>query len=57
MGSALTFRGNKSALPQKTCLGCLRPMTWRRAWAKNWGEVKYCSDRCRAAPRNPLPSR
>lgn len=57
MGSALAFRGNKSALPQKTCLGCLRPMTWRRAWAKNWNEVKYCSDRCRAAPRNPLPSR
>ncbi|MCE2988603.1 MAG: DUF2256 domain-containing protein [Nitrosomonadaceae bacterium] len=22
-------------------------MTWRKAWAKNWDEVKYCSERCR----------
>jgi hypothetical protein len=22
-------------------------MTWRRRWAKNWTEVKYCSDACR----------
>lgn len=22
-------------------------MTWRKKWAKNWGEVKYCSDACR----------
>lgn len=42
------FRGNKSALPAKPCLACGRPMSWRRAWAKNWAEVKYCSDRCRA---------
>ncbi|MFZ9286168.1 MAG: DUF2256 domain-containing protein [Burkholderiaceae bacterium] len=41
-----SFRGNKSALPQKPCLQCGRPMTWRRAWAKNWDEVRYCSDRC-----------
>lgn len=42
-----TFKGNKSALPSKPCQACGRPMTWRKAWARNWDEVKYCSDRCR----------
>ena len=41
------FRGNKAHLPSKPCLACGRPMSWRRAWAKNWNEVKYCSDACR----------
>jgi hypothetical protein len=22
-------------------------MVWRKAWAKNWESVRYCSDRCR----------
>ena len=22
-------------------------MTWRKQWAKNWDEVKFCSDACR----------
>lgn len=22
-------------------------MTWRKNWAKNWDEVKFCSDACR----------
>ncbi len=22
-------------------------MTWRKQWAKNWAEVKFCSDACR----------
>ena len=22
-------------------------MTWRRKWAANWDEVRYCSDACR----------
>ncbi|MDT7849826.1 DUF2256 domain-containing protein [Methylophilus sp. VKM B-3414] len=26
-------------------------MTWRKAWAKNWEKVKYCSERCRRQPR------
>ena len=42
------FKGNKQSLPSKPCLQWGRPMTWRRAWAKNWAEGKYCSDRCRA---------
>ncbi len=42
------FKGNKSSLPSKTCLACGREMSWRRSWAKNWDEVKYCSQACRA---------
>ena len=41
------FRGNKSALPSKPCAVCGLAMSWRRRWAKNWAEVKYCSDACR----------
>jgi hypothetical protein len=41
------FRGNKAALPSKPCLACGRAMSWRRSWAKNWDEVKYCSEACR----------
>lgn len=42
------FKGNKSSLPAKPCLVCGREMTWRKHWAKNWDDVKYCSDACRA---------
>lgn len=41
------FRGNKSYLPSKPCVVCGRTMTWRKAWARHWGEVRYCSERCR----------
>lgn len=37
----------KSDLPQKTCVTCGRPFTWRKKWEKVWDEVRYCSDRCR----------
>jgi len=42
------FKGNKQSLPTKLCVQCGRPMQWRKAWAKNWTEVRYCSDACRA---------
>ncbi|MFN7221841.1 MAG: DUF2256 domain-containing protein [Burkholderiales bacterium] len=47
MGDKSSFKGNKSHLPSKPCVVCGREMTWRKAWAKNWDEVKYCSERCR----------
>ncbi|PWS31544.1 DUF2256 domain-containing protein [Pedobacter paludis] len=37
----------KEHLQSKICLVCLKPFSWRKKWAKNWGDVKYCSDRCR----------
>ncbi|WP_076682097.1 DUF2256 domain-containing protein [Microbacterium sp. RU33B] len=45
--SAPGFRGNKAALPSKTCATCGREMTWRRRWASNWDELRHCSERCR----------
>jgi hypothetical protein len=41
------FKGNKSTLPSKPCVVCGRPMSWRKAWAKNWEQVRYCSEACR----------
>lgn len=41
------FKGNKAFLPSKSCTTCGREMTWRKSWAKNWDEVKYCSEACR----------
>jgi hypothetical protein len=37
----------KGDLPEKACLTCKRPFTWRKKWEKVWDEVKYCSERCR----------
>lgn len=48
MSATSGFKGNKASLPSKPCQACGRAMTWRKAWAKNWTEVKYCSDACRA---------
>ncbi len=28
-------------------MSCGREITWRRKWARDWGEVKYCSQACR----------
>ncbi|UWE16996.1 DUF2256 domain-containing protein [Herbaspirillum huttiense] len=46
-------RGNKAHLPSKPCAVCGLPMTWRRAWARNWDEVKYCSEACRRKRVHP----
>jgi hypothetical protein len=37
----------KSNLPQKDCIICGRPFSWRKKWEKDWENVKYCSDKCR----------
>ncbi|WEK41542.1 MAG: DUF2256 domain-containing protein [Candidatus Brevundimonas colombiensis] len=38
----------KSDLPQKVCVACGLPFAWRKKWARDWGQVRFCSDRCRA---------
>lgn len=38
----------KSNLPQKDCVHCGRPFTWRKKWERDWDQVKFCSDRCRS---------
>jgi hypothetical protein len=52
----------KSDLPQKICAHCGRPFVWRRKWARDWDNVKFCSDGCRAgkvavAAARPKPPR
>jgi len=47
MGKSPGHKGNKQELPQKICATCEKPFTWRKKWARNWEEVKYCSERCR----------
>ncbi|WP_297807883.1 DUF2256 domain-containing protein [uncultured Methylophaga sp.] len=37
----------KSHLPSKICVVCQRPFNWRKKWARDWPQVKYCSQRCR----------
>ena len=31
----------------KICVRCGRTMQWRKSWARNWDQVRYCSDSCR----------
>ncbi|WP_397420426.1 DUF2256 domain-containing protein [Phenylobacterium sp.] len=38
---------SKSDLPSKPCVTCGRPFNWRKKWARDWTNVKYCSERCR----------
>ena len=37
---------SKADLPSKTCARCGRPFSWRKEWARDWDQVKYCSQRC-----------
>ncbi|NBW96294.1 MAG: DUF2256 domain-containing protein [Planctomycetia bacterium] len=37
----------KPTLPQKICVACGRPFSWRKKWERCWEQVRYCSDRCR----------
>ncbi|WP_084518962.1 DUF2256 domain-containing protein [Flavobacterium gelidilacus] len=37
----------KINLPEKICIVCQLPFSWRKKWEKNWEQVKYCSDKCR----------
>lgn len=33
--------------PQKPCAACGRTITWRTKWARDWENVRYCSNACR----------
>ncbi len=39
------------SLPSKPCVACGRPFTWRKKWERDWDNVRYCSDKCRASPK------
>lgn len=42
------------AVPEKPCAVCGRTITWRRKWARDWDDVRYCSAACRSAGRTPV---
>ncbi|HET8904731.1 MAG TPA: DUF2256 domain-containing protein [Saccharospirillum sp.] len=44
----------KQNLPEKVCLVCQRPFSWRKKWADCWDSVKYCSERCRRSRKNHI---
>jgi len=36
----------KNGFAPKICITCNLPFEWRKKWAKNWENVKYCSKKC-----------
>lgn len=46
----------KADLPSKPCACCGRPFTWRKKWARDWEQVRYCSDACRAKGAGAMPA-
>ncbi|WP_370289096.1 DUF2256 domain-containing protein [Nocardioides sp.] len=39
--------------PDKICETCGRPFSWRKKWERDWDQVRYCSQACRAGRSNP----
>lgn len=38
----------------KPCVVCGRTIEWRAKWARDWDEVRYCSDACRRRKLRPV---
>ena len=34
-------------MSDKNCASCGRRIEWRKKWAREWDNVRYCSDACR----------
>ena len=45
-------RVKKENLPEKICVVCGRPFTWRKKWERSWDEVTCCSKSCNAKRRS-----
>ena len=39
--------------PSKICVSCGRTIEWRKRWARDWEQVRYCSDACRSVKVKP----
>ncbi|MGQ0529232.1 MAG: DUF2256 domain-containing protein [Panacagrimonas sp.] len=37
----------------KICLCCQRGFSWRKKWARDWDQLKYCSEACRRGHGRP----
>ncbi len=44
----MTKTPHKQGRPSKICPVCERAFQWRKKWARDWSQVRYCSHRCRA---------
>lgn len=33
--------------PDRICASCGRAFSWRKVWARDWEQVRYCSSACR----------
>ena len=49
VSTAMPKQKAKADLPTKICVTCGRPFAWRKKWARDWENVKYCSRRCSGA--------
>ena len=38
---------NKKNLPFEICPVCKKPFNWRKKWARDWQNIKFCSERCK----------
>lgn len=38
----------------RPCASCGRTITWRKAWARDWAQVRYCSAACRKRRVRPI---
>jgi len=54
MGRQREPRDSEGGRADKVCRSCGRRIEWRAAWAKNWDDVAYCSDACRARKVRPV---
>jgi hypothetical protein len=37
----------KNGFAPRNCAACGRPFEWRKKWARDWHNVRWCSDACR----------
>lgn len=51
-GDSTKKKVKKENLPEKICMVCGRPFTWRKKWERSWDEVTCCSKSCNAKRRS-----
>ena len=54
MGDLMSMQQSKAKPLSKVCATCGRRFEWRKAWARDWSDVKYCSQRCRRSKPGPV---
>ncbi|MBN9793416.1 hypothetical protein DMP17_33240 [Pseudonocardia sp. TMWB2A] len=43
-----------TVVEEKSCVVCGRRIEWRRKWADDWEQVRYCSQGCRRRKVRPV---